>query len=219
MFNDSQDPLYPGQFIAQRVLVAVAIVAIPWMMIPKPLILWLQHRSKQQVNHHTDEDSGDEDSKKPGTPDTQGQSGGHGGGHGGHGEEFDIGELAIHQILETIEFVLGSISHTASYLRLWALSLAHSELATVFWTKIMFMTYSYAATGNLSEVVGGILTFIGFSGWFGASLMVLLFMETLSAFLHSLRLHWVEFQSKFYKGDGYAFQPFSYRRIFSGEEE
>lgn len=32
-------------------------------------------------------------------------------------------------------------------------------------------------------------------------------MDTMECFLHALRLQWVEFQSKFFKADGWKFSP------------
>ena len=80
--------------------------------------------------------------------------------------------------------MLGCVSNTASYLRLWALSLAHSELSAVFWERIMLAGLS---TGNC------IFIFIAWSVWAGLTVGVLLGMESMSAFLHALRLHWYLF--------------------------
>jgi len=43
---------------------------------------------------------------------------------------------------------------------------------------------------------------IGFSMLANVTFGVLMCMDVMECFLHSLRLHWVEFQNKFYKGDG-----------------
>ncbi|CAH1444815.1 unnamed protein product [Lactuca virosa] len=194
----AENELFPNQKTVQLVLLLLSLIAVPWMLLPKPFILKAQHNRTHQGESYVALEGTDESLVE----------GGHDGSHD-HEEEFEFSEVFVHQLIHTIEFVLGAVSNTASYLRLWALSLAHSELSTVFYEKVLLLAWGY---NNVIILGVGIIVFVF------ATVGVLLVMETLSAFLHALRLHWVEFQNKFYEGDGYKFAPFSFALLVNEDE-
>ena len=126
-----------------------------------------------------------------------------------------ISNFIVECSIETIEFVLGTVSNTASYLRLWALSLAHSQLAVVFFSKLV----TFIGNNFNDWYTNGLILVLIFPIFAGVTAVVLLFMDMMECFLHTLRLHWVEFQNKFYKADGYEFKPFCFSSIIVLNEE
>ncbi|KAI6164183.1 V-type ATPase, V0 complex, 116kDa subunit family [Pisolithus thermaeus] len=206
---DPATQLYPGQGFVQVVLVLLAVVCVPWMLCAKPYFEWKEMQKIQgqgyvgldhhdALRHSTDEALENEE--------------------GGNGqvaieqmeeehEQHDFGDVVVHQVIHTIEYCLGCISHTASYLRLWALSLAHAQLSEVLWSMTL---EGFLGMPGITGIIA--LALVG-SLWFGATVFILCIMEGLSAFLHALRLHWVEANSKHYGGEGYPFMPLNFAKL------
>uniref|UniRef100_A0A1I7U632 DIRP domain-containing protein n=1 Tax=Caenorhabditis tropicalis TaxID=1561998 RepID=A0A1I7U632_9PELO len=222
---------YPGQATIEIVLVVLAVIQIPIMLFAKPFFLRQRERRAQTTNYSSLEnqntnqyhmesslpgqsvraDISQDDAEVVHAPEQTPKPAGHGHGHGDG--PLDMADVMVYQAIHTIEFVLGCVSHTASYLRLWALSLAHAQLSDVLWTMVFRNAFV------LDGYAGAVATYVLFFIFGSLSVFILVLMEGLSAFLHALRLHWVEFQSKFYGGLGHEFAPFSFEKILAEERE
>lgn len=184
----------------QITFIIVAIVCVFVMLLVKPIVLSNTHRPphKKSVHSLLKEDETDpehllinqDEEHAPGAEEPP--------------ESFR--DLMMHQMIETIEYVLGIISNTASYLRLWALSLAHGQLSRVF----LGMIFGNAIAEGESAFGLSFRIILGFMFFLIVTLAIILLMDTMECFLHALRLHWVEFQNKFFKGDGIDYVPFKH---------
>ena len=214
------EQLYTGQSAVQVLLLLLAMIQVPIMLFFKPFYLRREHRRARGLGYRglseparvsALEDDGERDGGRESTA-----SDGEGVAmiaqdldEDGEGrEEFDFAEIMIHQIIHTIEFCLNSISHTASYLRLWALSLAHQQLSIVLWD--MTIGTAFNMESSITQVIMVVATFYL---WFTLTIAILCVMEGTSAMLHSLRLHWVESMSKHFEGEGIPFAPFSFKTL------
>lgn len=197
-----EDELYPGQAKVQVFLLLLALVCVPWLLLAKPLHFKYNQDKHEHQKLALSEDaeivSNDQLQEYSGIDDEDDDD------EAGHGHGENLGDVVIHQVIHTIEWCLNCVSHTASYLRLWALSLAHAQLSTVLWTMTIQIAFS------MTGVTGVVMTVVLFAMWFVLTCLILVVMEGTSAMLHSLRLHWVESMSKFFKGEGIPYEPFKF---------
>nr|XP_020480115.1 V-type proton ATPase 116 kDa subunit a-like [Monopterus albus] len=199
--NPDNPPLYKGQTVVQKILVALALCSVPVLLLGKPIYKYITFKKRREA----------EEDRRPlvaGDSSVNAQQGEVEGG-ATQEEEFDAADVFMHQAIHTIEYCLGCISNTASYLRLWALSLAHAQLSEVLWVMVMRLALKWQG------YLGSVVLVVIFAFFAVLTVSILLIMEGLSAFLHALRLHWVEFQNKFYSGTGYRLSPFSFSSLIS----
>jgi len=106
------------------------------------------------------------------------------------------------RLFEGSELLLSLLSNTMSYARILALLMAHWALLTA--------TYAISSLASTLPIFGRPLELIMI---IGGNIAVIAF-EGLIVFIHTLRLHFYEWFSKFYEGTGTAFQPFKYQEKY-----
>ncbi len=94
-----------------------------------------------------------------------------------------------------VEVFAETLSHTLSYGRLMALGLVHSV-----------MNYLFLVLGKVEH---GHFPLMSIPVIATGTLLVMI-IEGLIVFVHTLRLHWIEWFSKFYSGEGIPFKPFKF---------
>jgi V/A-type H+-transporting ATPase subunit I len=124
-------------------------------------------------------------------------------------------------IVVLLENAIGMISHTVSYARIFALNTVHVILSSVFMQLPAVIMITFPALELFGVeiiphefIIDGVHMQAGLPllGAVIGSLLVGI-LEGLLGFMHTLRLHYVEWFSKFYHAGGVEFMPFRAKRF------
>lgn len=102
--------------------------------------------------------------------------------------------------------IIGLVSNILSYTRLLAIGLASAGMALA----VNKLADQAAALGPIGLVVAAVVVIIGHG--------VNLALGIIGPFIHSVRLHYVEFFGKFFEGTGRLYNPFKIKREITSSE-
>jgi Archaeal/vacuolar-type H+-ATPase subunit I len=115
-----------------------------------------------------------------------------------HESENPESETLVGRFFEGGDFLTRLLSNTISYSRILALFMAHWALLLVTYTVAGLIALGVGGVGGL--ILSGVIIVFGN--------IAVLALEGLIVFIHTLRLHFYEWFSKFYAGAGTEFKPF-----------
>lgn len=110
-------------------------------------------------------------------------------------------EYIIETCVEILEIGLSMIANTVSFIRVGAFALSHAGLSIVTYTLAGIVDPAMRSVGAVIIIVVGNIFIIGF--------------ECLICLIQSMRLEYYEFFSKFFRGDGVDFAPFTLKTKIS----
>jgi len=120
-----------------------------------------------------------------------------------------LGTIGGFGLVEVLEIT----SHLMSYTRLAAICVAKGAMAFAF----NMISFTLIFNENPNAILGIVIAIMG--------VIVIVFLQlivfalgSLSSGIQAVRLHYVEFFMKFYKGEGIKFTPFRYQRKYTSTE-
>ncbi|MEA1925144.1 MAG: V-type ATPase 116kDa subunit family protein [Candidatus Altiarchaeota archaeon] len=134
-----------------------------------------------------------------------------------HKKEAKLPTLLFEGGFEVFDTILLFLSNTISYSRIFALVLVHAGMFLALYNVSGIITgvdsehLSFSAVTSLNGLFWFLIIFVG--------TLFIVGLEGFIVFLHTLRLHYYEWFTKFFDADGAEYSPFTVQRMYTSTED